>query len=85
MATQLDPKELDVRYVMAQIDQSLQEAARARAETDQRYAEHLKIVAEQRQINDETKFMPWRVAFQAMLATAALIGAGAAIAKLFFP
>lgn len=44
-----------------------------------------KFSAETRKIVAETQAMPRALAFQAMLATAALLGAGAAIAKLFFP
>lgn len=43
-----------------------------------------KFSAETRKIVAETQNMPKALAFQAMIATAALLGAGAAIAKLFF-
>ena len=41
--------------------------------------------AEARKAYSEVEFMPRNMVFQAMLATAALIGAGAAVAKLLFP
>ncbi len=44
-----------------------------------------KFSAETRKIVAETQALPKSLVFQAMLATAALLGAGAAIAKLFFP
>ena len=47
-------------------------------------AERLKMDAERSKIDRETGIITWVTIFQAMLATAALIGAGAAIAKIFF-
>ena len=44
-----------------------------------------KFLAERKKLDAETEFMPRAMIFQAMLASAALLGAGAAIAKLFFP
>ena len=70
MATQLEPS-LDLREQIARIDKTLEEIAKTRVEV--------------RKISAEADFMPRAMIFQAMLATAALLGAGAAIAKLFFP
>ena len=44
-----------------------------------------KFSAETRKLVREAEFMPRSMIFQAMLATAALLGAGGAIVKLFFP
>ena len=44
-----------------------------------------KFSAETRKIVAETQALPKALVFQAMLASAALLGAGAAIAKLFYP
>ena len=70
MATQLEPS-LDLREQIARIDKTLEEIANTRVEVSK--------------ISAEADFMPRAMVFQAMLATAVLLGAGAAIAKLFFP
>ncbi len=70
MATQFEPS-LDLREQIARIDKTLEEIAKTRVEV--------------RKISAEVEFLPRSMIFQAMLATAALLGAGAAIAKLFFP
>jgi hypothetical protein len=70
MATHADDP-IDLREQIARIDQM-------RANSDKLYAETQKLLAEGRVVSLAT-------IFQAMLATAALLGAGAAIAKLFFP
>ncbi len=70
MASQLDPYRLDLEEQLIRIQ-------RAREESEKFSAETRKIVA-------ETQNMPKALIFQAMLATAGLLGAGAAIAKLFF-
>ena len=44
-----------------------------------------KFSAETRRLGVETELMPRSTTFQAMIAFAAILGAGAAIAKLFFP
>ena len=48
-------------------------------------AERLKMDAERPKAGVETVMLPRTMIFQAMLATAALLGAGAAIAKLLLP
>lgn len=92
MATQADPKELDLRKQLADIDQALAQAARHRAEIEMSRAQRDKMQADidmaraQRdKMQAEVKILPAATIFQAMIATAALLGAGAAIAKLFFP
>ena len=54
-------------------------------EAEKFLAEQKKLMAEEARLGRDTEFMPRTMIFQAMLATAALLGAGAAIAKLFFP
>jgi hypothetical protein len=71
MATQTDRSELDLQEQLARIQQMV-------VNTD-------KAIAEMQKTRAETGFMPRMLGFQAMLATAGLLGAGAAIAKLFFP
>ena len=70
MATQLEPS-LDIREQIARIDKTLEEISKTRLEV--------------RKIAVETDYLPRTMIFQAMLATAALLGAGAAIAKLLLP
>ncbi|MBY0303538.1 MAG: hypothetical protein K2W86_00110 [Sphingomonas sp.] len=71
MATQIDPKEFDLQEQLARI-RKIQE------ESDKFSAETRKLLAESRTISLAT-------VFQGAIAIAALLGAGAAIAKLFFP
>ena len=78
MATQIDPKELDLQEQLARIRQMMDDSDRARAE-------QAKVIEERNKLLAEVKFFPASLIFQAMLATAALLGAGAAIAKVFFP
>ena len=78
MASQLDPYRLDLEEQLVRIQ-------RAREESEKFSAETRRIVAEMLKAQAETKILPFTAIFQAMLASAALLGAGAAIAKLFFP
>ncbi len=71
MATQIDPKEFDLQEQLARI-RKIQE------ESDKFSAETRKLLAESKTISLAT-------VFQGGIAIAALLGAGAAIAKLFFP
>ena len=61
------------------------QSALLEAETRKLTAEAGKLAAEQLKLQAERDVMPRALVVQAMLATAALLGAGAAIAKLFFP
>jgi hypothetical protein len=78
MASQLDPYRLDLEEQLVRIQHAREESEKFSAETRRIVADMLKSQA-------ETKILPWSTIFQAMLATAALLGAGAAVAKLFFP
>ena len=92
MATQIDPKELDmqeqlarIRKTQAEIDTMFDERSKLQsdiqriiAETDQRHAEREKIIG-------ETKYIGPAIILQAMIATGALLAAGATVAKVFFP
>jgi hypothetical protein len=44
-----------------------------------------KMQADINKVQAETRWLPWQIVISAALATAALLGAGAALAKLFFP
>jgi hypothetical protein len=67
------------------IEELNRQSARLEAETRKLMAEANKLAAERLKFDSERELMPRNMIFQAMLATAALLGAGAAIAKLFFP
>ena len=71
MATIPNKDRLDIEEQIARVSKLVEDIVKAQAET--------------RKLKAETEFMPRAMVFQAMLATAALLGAGAAIAKLFFP
>jgi len=71
MATQPNKDRLDVEEQIARVSKLVEDIVKSQAETHK--------------LNAEVQYMPRVLVFQAMLATAALLGAGAAIAKLFFP
>jgi len=71
VATQPDLGRLDIEEQIVRISKLVEDVVKSQAET--------------RKIMTETQYLPRTMIFQAMLATAALIGAGAALAKLFFP
>ena len=92
MATQLDRNELDLQEQLARIreigsnsEKLLLEGQKLQFERHKLEAERLKMETERLKAGVEAELLPRSMAFQAMLATAALLGAGAAIAKLFFP
>ncbi|AJP72875.1 hypothetical protein [Sphingomonas hengshuiensis] len=71
MATQMDRNELDLQEQLARIRQM-------GVNTD-------KAIAEMQKTRIDTKIVSFATVFQGFIAVAALLGAGAAIAKLFFP
>jgi hypothetical protein len=75
MATQIDPKELDLQAQMASIRRDLAEIAER-----QDAQRHINAEIEQRQV--QTKFEAGRFYVSAVLAAAGLLGAGAAIGGL---
>lgn len=70
MDRQVEAKELNIREQMVRIDEALESGARHRAEMEQR--------------REETRLANPNSIFQAMIASAALLGAGAVLVKLFF-
>ncbi len=78
MATQIEPKALDLEERIVQMRLAVEESEKFSAETR-------RIVVDMIKTQAETKILPWSTIFQAMLATAALLGAGAAVAKALFP
>ena len=71
MATQIDPRGLDIEGQIVRIRKTQQEI-------DQISTETRKLLAESRVVS-------YAVIFQGLIAIAALLGAGAAIANLYFP
>ena len=78
MATKLESDQVYFDERLARLRLMVEESEKFSAETR-------KIVADMIKTQAETKFQPWVVLFQGSLAAAALLGAGAAIAKLLFP
>ena len=70
MATQMDPGELSLQEQLVRIRQMV-------VNTD-------KAIAEMQTTRVDTKVVTFATVFQGLIAIAALIGAGATIAKLFF-
>ena len=85
MATQMEPKELDLQEQMIRLRRAIAESDKFAAETRKAIDERLKIERETRKIERETKALPYSLILQAMIATGALLGAGAALAKLLLP
>ena len=92
MATQADRGEIDLQEQLARIreiganaEKLILEGQKLSFERNKLEAERLKMEAERLKAGAEVEFMPRSMIFQAMIAAAALAGAGAAIVKLFFP
>ena len=66
------------------VEELNRQSQRLEAETRKLLAEANKLMAEQLKFQAERELMPRTMIFQAMIAFAAILGAGAAIAKLFF-
>ena len=67
------------------IEELNRQSARIEAETRKLMAEANKLAAERLKFDSERELMPRSMIFQAMIAFAAILGAGAALAKFFFP
>ena len=92
MATQISTEQLEfdersvrMREMIANSDKLILEGQKLQFERFKLEEEKLKIEAERLKAGVETALLPRNMVFQAMIATAALLGAGAALAKLFFP
>ncbi len=90
MATQADRGEIDLQEQLARIreiganaEKLILEGQKLAFERNKLEAERLKMEVERIKTKADTEFMPRAMIFQAMIAAAALLGAGAAIAKLF--
>ena len=91
MATYLGSDQFDTDERLARLREIINNSEKLQLEGQKLQAERLKLEAERLRIEAEklkagveTDLMPRSMIFQAMLAAAALLGAGAAIAKLFF-
>jgi hypothetical protein len=71
MATQSSSLPLDIQEQIARIQKMNEETAR--------------LIQESRKIGQDTKVVPYATVFQGLIAVAALLGAGAALAKLLLP
>ena len=76
MATQADTKELDFRKQLAEIDEALANAARARSEINQR---QIQI----NQIRQDMFWKPWQVITAVVGGAAALVATTITLTKLF--
>ena len=70
MATQIEDGSIDLREQLARIDKI--------------HADIQKTLTENGKLMAETKVVPFSAIFQGLIAVAGLLGAGAAIARLFF-
>ncbi len=91
MATRSEHENFDIEEQRARIRRALEESDKLSEEARKLAAERikfehewLKIQSERLKTEADLNFMPRIMVFQAMIATAALLGAGAALAKLFF-
>ena len=85
MATQIDLKELDLQEQLVRIRRNVEEGEKFSAETRKLVAEMSKLNVDMSKSQSDLKYQPWFILFQGALAVAALMGAGAALAKLLFP
>lgn len=85
MAAQVDPKTMNLQEQFAAIQRHMAEIEQRREEIRKMTFESDLHLAETRKLDAETKLFPVSLIFQAMIATGALLGAGAAVAKIFFP
>jgi DNA polymerase/3'-5' exonuclease PolX len=76
MATQADPKELDVQEQIVRIRKHL-------AEIDKTQAEIRKLVVDAEKTSLDIRIAPWQPVLGGVAAGGALLAAGAALAKLF--
>ncbi len=92
MATHLGSDQFASDERMARLHEIIENSEKLQLERQKLQAERLKleaqrlrIAAERLKTDVDTRIVPFATVFQGLIAIAALIGAGAAIAKLFFP
>ena len=82
MATTPDRADMEIRRLNNDADKLEAEARKLMAEAHKLEAVKAKLTAERSKLETDTRFSPWVILAQGTLAAAALMGAGAAIAKL---
>jgi hypothetical protein len=81
MATQ--PRDnLDFEEQRVRILRAIEEVEKFAAESRKLTAESIKLEAERAKLNTDVRYSPWMLLAQGLIAGAALLGAGAALAKL---
>ena len=78
MASSPAPSVLDIEEQVARI-------RRSQVETEKFVAEQRKLMAEAAKFDRERTLAPWQIMATTAAGTAALIGAGIALAKVFLP
>ena len=84
MATTADPaNEREIARLNRESERLEAETRKLMAEATKLNAEQFKLSAEQSKLSIDSRLLPWQLLAQGALAAAALMGAGAALAKLF--
>jgi hypothetical protein len=83
MASIPDTSDDDIRSLNRESARLEAETRKLLAEANKLSAEQLKLSAERDKLHTDVRFSPWILLAQGALAAAALMGAGAALAKLF--
>ena len=83
MATIPERENLDFEEQRVRILRAIEEVEKFAAESRKLNAEQFKLASERAKLDAETRFSPWLLVVQCTLAAAAIMGAGAALAKLF--
>lgn len=81
MATHPD-RNYEYEEQRVRILRAIEEIEKIAAESRKLTSERLKLDAEQAKLMRDTQISPWLLAVQALIAGAALVGAGAGLAKL---
>ena len=84
MASIADTSEEHIRRLNRDSERLEAETRKLMAEATKLGAEQLKLSAERDKLHGDLRVMPYAAIFQGFIAIAAMLGAGAAIAKLFF-
>lgn len=85
MANTSAPTNLDIAEQVARVLRSNEETQKFVAEQKKLMAEQAKLQAEAAKLDRDRALAPWQIAAGTAAASAALFGAGIALAKLFLP
>ena len=83
MATTPDTSDDDIRRLNRDSARLEAETRKLLAEAGKLNAEEYKLAAEHRKLTTDAQLSPWLLLAQGLIAGGALVGAGAALAKLF--